>query len=103
MNLQITFQENAPVKDSFGQEVESWQNVSDLTDIWASMRTSGGGEFYAAQKVNAETTALFKVRYLTGIDTEMRILYNGKTYQILNVNDVNEQHEFISISCKAVI
>lgn len=103
MNLQITFQENAPVKDSFGQEIESWKDVPTLKNIWASMKTTGGGEFYAAQKINAETTALFKIRYIAGVDAKMRILYGGRYYEILNINDANEQHEFINISCKAVI
>ena len=103
MNLQIDIQQSTPVVDSYGQPVEGWANVSGLTNLWAGMITTGGREFYAAQKVNAETSALFKIRYIAGITQAMRVKYGSRFFNLLNVNNVNEKFEFILISGKEVL
>jgi SPP1 family predicted phage head-tail adaptor len=103
MNLQIDIQQNTPIKDSYGQMVESWGNVTGLTGLFASMITTGGREFYAAQKMNAETAAVFKLRYIEGITNLMRVKYGTRYFDILNANNVNEKFEYLLISAKEVI
>lgn len=103
MNLQIDIQSNTAAVDSFGQPVESWANVTGLTSLWASGISTGGREYYAAQKLNAEVTMVFKIRYQTGITPLMRVKYGSRYFQILSVNNVNEKNEFVLISCKEVL
>lgn len=100
LNHRITIKQSTPTRDSYGQSVIAW---SDVGALWAGVITTGGGEFYAAQKKNAETTALFTVRYTTAIDTKMQIVYGGKTYEILDINDVNGANVELQISAKAVV
>jgi SPP1 family predicted phage head-tail adaptor len=62
-----------------------------------------GGRILRAQKVIAQTTALFKVRYNTSITTLHRIKYGTKIFEILSINDVDAKHEELQISAKEVI
>lgn len=75
----------------------------DVATVWAAIVTTGGREFYAAQKINSETTALFKIRYKIGIDTTMRIVYGSREFSMLHINNVNEKNVELQISCVEVV
>lgn len=100
LNRRIEIQSNTPSYDSFNQPIDNWK--TDAT-VWASITTNGGGEFYAAQKVNAETQALFKIRYRPEITSLHRIKYGDRIFEILPpINDVGEAHKEVLISAKEV-
>ena len=96
----ITFQSQRRAKDSLGQPIESWKSVAT---VWANIITTGGREFYAAQKLHAETTAVIKIRYRPGLKPTMRIKYGSRYFDILAINDVDEAHREILITCKEVV
>ena len=60
-------------------------------------------EFYAAQKLNASTTAVFRTRYVVDIKTTDRIKYGDRIFEILFINDVSEKHIELLISAKEVV
>ena len=100
-NVEITIQQDTgTTQDSYGQLVESWTTFLATP---ASMITTGGRELYAAQKVNAETTAVFKMWYEPGIDAKMWIMYGSRKFNILAINNVDEQNQFLLISAKEVV
>jgi SPP1 family predicted phage head-tail adaptor len=107
MNLQIDIQAETPTVpatyDSYNNEIKPWSNVTGLTGLWASMITTGGRELYAAQKVHAETSVVFKLRHVTGITTLMQVKYGSRLFNIINVNNVNEKNEYLLLSCKEVV
>ena len=100
LTKQITIQTSIGAQDEYG---EASQTYADLATVWASIITTGGREFYAAQKQNAETTALFKIRYRRGIRTDMQIKYGRRIFEILAIADPEEKHEELLISAKEVI
>jgi SPP1 family predicted phage head-tail adaptor len=100
LNRKIEIQTNTPVPDSFNQPIDNWTTTATA---WASIVTTGGGEFYAAQKVNADTQALFKIRYRQGVTTLNRIKYGSRIFEILAVNDANEAHKELWISAREVV
>jgi SPP1 family predicted phage head-tail adaptor len=71
--------------------------------VWAGIITTGGKEFYAAQRLHAETTAVIKIRYRTGLLPTMRIKYGERYFDILSINDVDEDHREMLISCREVV
>lgn len=103
LNRKIDIQQNTPAKDSTGQSIESWAGVTGKTSLWASVITTGGREFYAAQRLNVETSAVFKLRYKSGVTSLMRVKYSGRNFEIINVNDKDEKHEWLLLSCKEVV
>lgn len=100
LNRQITIQKRQIAHDAGGYESETWVTHSER---WASVITAGGGEFFAAQRINAETTAVFKIRYLSSINTGMRIKMGNRIFNILFLNDVNGQRKELSIAAKEVV
>lgn len=100
LNRRITVQKKTITYDSYNQPIETWK---DTYTIWAEVLTSGGGEFYAAQKVNAETQAVFNVRYTKSIGVLDRINYDNRIFEILSVNDVNAGRTELQISAKEVV
>ncbi len=100
----ITIQSTTKTKDTDGSEI----NVPvEFASVHASMITTGGKEFYAAQKINAETTAVFKIRYLPGIKTTMQIKYmdagTDRYFDILFINNVDGMNRELLIQCREVV
>jgi SPP1 family predicted phage head-tail adaptor len=87
--------------NTYNEPIEIWK---DSIELWADVITTGGSEFYAAQKLNAATTAVFRTRYVPGIEVIDRIKYGNRIFEILPpVNDVNEKHIELLISAKEVV
>lgn len=99
LDQRITIQTNTPTADSKGQEVASW---ADADTIWAEAITGGGGEFYAAQKLFAETKVVFRVRYDSSIVVTQRIVWISRYFQILSINHVSGAYRELLIACKEV-
>lgn len=100
LNRRITIQEKTATADSTGQMIESW---ADLGTIWTAVIMSGGKEFYAAQKLRADVTAVFKVRFTRAITPVNRIIYDGRTFEILSANDPDGMRRELHISAKEVV
>lgn len=100
MTRRIEIQTKTDTFNEYNEPVTTWATTST---IWADVTTTGGGEFYAAQKVNATTSALFKVRAGNTVTVQNRIKYGSRIFEILQVNDVNEAHVELLISAKEVI
>lgn len=56
-----------------------------------------GREYAESQKLRTETTYKISTRFFRGITAEMRILYNGKEFEIVSVLDLDERHEELQI------
>lgn len=104
LNRRIVIQKKSVTYDSYNQPIEAWE---DKYMVSAKVINSGGGEFYAAQKVYAETQVLFKIRYTKNTKTinEMdRIKYDGRIFEIIAPpNDVNGMRTELQISAKEVV
>lgn len=80
LNRRITIQKRTIATDSDGYHSETWTTHETRM---AEKITTGGREFYAAQKLNAETTAVFRVRFTNAITRNMRIVDGARTYEII--------------------
>jgi len=96
----ITFQKFVTTVNPNGFEVQTWE---DITIVWAKASNLHGREFYAAAAVQAENTVEFTVRYLTGIDTSMRILFNGKQYNITAIDNIKYKNRYVEIKAQEVM
>lgn len=83
-------------QDSTGGVSQSWGTYAKTR---AEKITSGGREFYAAQKINAETQVLFRIRHIAGLTTKMRVNH-GDVYDILTIADPDGRGRELHLSCK---
>ena len=95
----VTIQEATESRDSYGAAVETW---SDLVTVWAKKAHKSSREFFAAQKVCAETTDLWIIRYRSGITTKMRIVYRDHYYDIVGAFDPDGRGRELHLLCKEV-
>ncbi len=59
-------------------------------------QTSKGGEAHPAR-------TLFRIRWQEGIDEHMRIVYMGKAYAIVHINNVDERDVVLAITADTVV
>lgn len=100
MNRRITLQyQNGWDVDDEGNATPQWD---DFATVWANIRPLRGREYFEAAAVNAETTVKMLIRYRPGITPDMRVVYNGRIYNIQAVIDVYEGRRQLELMCKEV-
>lgn len=75
----ITIQSKGQTKNGFGELVEAW---SDFAIVRADVRDIASSERYVSQSLNSVMTKKFFIRYVDGITADMRIVHEGKVYDI---------------------
>ena len=93
----IAIQVATDSRDATGAPVKTWTDY--LPNLRAEMLTSGGREFYAAQKLNAETQVVFRTRYVPNITPAHRVYHNGVAYDIIRVADPDGRARELQIAC----
>ena len=98
----IEIQRRTAVLDSIGNETVTWETV---LNAWASAVCTSGKEYYEAAQVNAENDLTFRLRYSAAVHalhtSEVRVLYNGKIYNVKQITDYREQHrELVIRACE---
>jgi SPP1 family predicted phage head-tail adaptor len=94
----ITFLKAMTVTDEIGQEETEWV---EFKKAWAMIKTVKGSEYVAAGAERATITYRFIIRYMSGITAKMRIVYQGRTFDIIEppIND-DELNKTLTILAK---
>jgi SPP1 family predicted phage head-tail adaptor len=100
LRKQIILQVATITRGTDGSVVESWTTHDT---VWASKANKGSRELYAAQKINAETTDLFIIRYRDLVNTRMRLVCDGRTYVILGTPDPDGRRRELQLLAKEVV
>lgn len=95
----ITLQVFTTAVNDNGFEIENWVNFKT---VWASVTNLHGREYFQAAAVKAENTVKFTIRYTPDIETTMRILFKGKQYNIVSIDNIKYANKFIEIKSMEV-
>lgn len=87
MDRQITIQEYSESTNGYGEVEKSW---SDVATMWAEARQQSARETWQAGKV-AETEMMFRIRYRSGINSKMRVVYDDDNYDITGVREIGRR------------
>jgi SPP1 family predicted phage head-tail adaptor len=92
-------------KPTFGRGGDGSETVTyaDEATVWAELMKCTGREFYAAQKINAEVTEVFRIRYRTGMDTRWRIGYGTRTLELTFIDESGKRDGEMILHCKEVV
>ena len=102
LSSKITIQRNTPAADGEGGFTDSWA-ADPSGGVWAMVKPMSGSERWFANRVTPGNRFRFVIRfrddgngapYYSGDD---RIVYNGRTYGIEAVVDLEDEHRFIEI------
>ena len=96
----ITIQRPATTSDGLGGFEVTWQNVCTVR---ASVEPLQGREFFAARQMQTVSTVRFRLRWLKGftdqISEEMRVLFDGRVFDIQAVINVRERNRELHLMC----
>ena len=93
LRTKITIQKKVEVEGPF-QPLDEYE---DYITIWAEPRFLRGRSFYAARAGNVKTDVGFIARSRNDLDETMRVLYEGKAYEIEGIIPLDATHSFMSI------
>ena len=96
----ITIQTLATTQLSDGSSSETWTTQISL---WAKIHPISGREYYSAQQTQAELTHNIYARYTPGVAPEDRVLWGGRTFNILEVINVDERSEEMILRAKELL
>jgi SPP1 family predicted phage head-tail adaptor len=97
MRHRCTIQQPTETIDAAGQPVVSWTNY--VADEPCDFVPTGGNETMRGRQLEAGTKAIFRVRYRSGYEPEMRIVFNSTNYGITYVNQVDGLRRYIELVC----
>jgi SPP1 family predicted phage head-tail adaptor len=69
--IRIEKRVDPPLKDSYGEEIEQWE---ELATVWAHKRDARGEEKFAAQQLTGQVDAFWEMRYRDDVTNAMRIV-----------------------------
>jgi SPP1 family predicted phage head-tail adaptor len=85
LNRRIAILEKTVTRSSSGAESLSW---STKANAWAKVEDKGGNESIQNDEYVMTSRLDIKIRFRSDLDTEMRIQYNNKDYEILSISEL---------------
>ncbi|MCM3761038.1 phage head closure protein [Alkalihalobacillus oceani] len=95
----VTVQKLTTTINENGFEMKEWV---DVQTVWAAVSNLHGREYFAAAAVQAENTVKFMIRHLEGVDSSMRILFQGKAYDITAVDHIKYEKRYMEMKAVEV-
>lgn len=96
----VTVQTVSEATDSFGQAIKTW---STYAQPFASVEPLNGREFFTANADSSEVTVRIRLRYLSGLTTKMRVLWDSKYYNIESIIDPAERNAEMVLMCSEAL
>lgn len=78
-----------PVRDEAGGLIEYWEDV--YADLPAGKRAATGREIFTAAQNAAQIDTVFVTRFYDGINTTMRVMFDGAAYDIHDVQEMGRR------------
>lgn len=92
----VTIQKATESINEKGETVPTWETFAT---VWAAVEPLRGREYFQSNAIQSELTTRIRIRYLAGVNPHMRVLYNGRTFHIQAVIDVDERHREMQLMC----
>lgn len=83
---QVRIQQRSPVQDGAGEQSGDWVEFATRR---AAVDRKPGGEVFASGQRQGRTPTTFTLRWLAGVLPQMRLLHEGKVYNIDSADDPN--------------
>lgn len=97
LNRLITIQRPNPATNEYGEPVGGW---IDVASVWANVRHISGMETLKSDADISIVRASIRIRRRRDVDAGMRVLVDGKTYDIRAVLDDVFGREYCDLTCE---
>lgn len=92
----VTYQEATQTSDGEGGYTKTWASVKQ---IWAQITPMKDTRLLEAASVKFVGAFMFRMRYDTELQPSGRFTYEGVTYTIHSVNDIEKLHRYMDALC----
>jgi SPP1 family predicted phage head-tail adaptor len=94
LNERITIQQATESRNALGEMVPTWGSFAVR---WAKVEGVSAREYLAGGQMDISITHKVRMRFLAGLNQKMRILYRGRTLEIISLleHDNRTVHELI--------
>ena len=87
----ITIQEEtATARNDYNETTETWGTLTD-GQIWARVESLAGQELIEARQVHGNVSHKVTARWLDGVERQMRVVHDGRVFNIESVLNVEER------------
>ena len=93
----IEIQQFSSVKNDFGEVTKSW---TTFANCWAEVKPIKASEYFTANSENFKVSHRVVIRYIEGIKPGMRIIHEGRTFEVVGVRDYFERHQYLELMCE---
>lgn len=97
LDQRILFQERQSVPDGMGGSTDTWVDISNFPNAWAHVRPKSGREVTEYDRVNAETSYLFVIRFRSDLLEKYRIVWDGEPFNIKAIPKPKSRSLYIEI------
>ena len=98
LRYKVVVQRKSVSKDSLGAETITWTTYAT---VWAQVQPLRGREYIDLRAAQAEITTRIRMRYLSGLDTTMQIVFGSQTFAIVEIIDENSRNRMLEVMCRA--
>lgn len=97
LRQRIKFQSLTRTADGQGGWTETW---NDFSEVWAAVNPVSAKERYFSQRIEENISHQIVIRWLDGLNTEMRIIFENRVFQIHGIRRENEERWFMLIDAE---
>lgn len=92
----ITIQQLSHTPDSYNDVQQTWQTLGATR---AEITPISGRQYFEMHAQNIAVDHKVTLRYRSGIDPKMRVLWGSKVLEIVDVIDLNGLHKELQLMC----
>ena len=100
MRHRVTLQTRVSGTDAAGGVRNAWETFATR---WASVDFTPVSEVWASAQRSGRVSAVFRLRYLAGVTPAMRLVHDGRVYNILSVVDQEGRGAEIVITANELV
>jgi SPP1 family predicted phage head-tail adaptor len=100
MRHRVTIEEPVRTGDEGGGADISWAPV---VTVWAEIQPKTGREVFESDQLGGRVTHDVRMRFRAGVTPKMRIVHNGRSFDVRFVVNVGERGEWLICACEEVI
>lgn len=100
LRFRVELQRATETRDAIGGVVETWETYAT---VWAAVEQMSARESWWRQQMNASAAWRVTLRWLAGVTTKHRVLWQGRTFEVRGVTDVEQRRVFIELACDELV
>jgi SPP1 family predicted phage head-tail adaptor len=97
LNKVIRIQKRFDTSDGQGGQTTDWV---DFAQCFAAAKPMRGAELWRQFQVQAVKPTCWTIRYREHVTEKMRVVFEGRIYNIRSIVDIEEAHRFLELYCE---